>query len=238
MAAKLLIASFAILQYGPIKWSFWVSFSANKSRRTFLHRCFMWAAPDNYFCFSDLKQVKQHDRWQKQSSGSVRGTSRPSSVKTAVLYQKTQHGIFNFWPYHLRKTFLLFYNAGFRNSLQEVFLRKAVLKNCRKLTGEHPCRSVISIMSPVWCHLNFVRLHQFVIVVVPMIHCKVFFFQDPAHPVLTGWFNFPTLYVSTPTTTCFLLSSVYVFPIDTHIGMFFYDFFLRKNKYLVKVLWQ
>ena len=71
-----------------------------------------------------------------------------------------------------------------------------------------------------------------------MIYWKVFFFQDPAQPVLAGWNNFPTLYVSISTTTCFRLSSVYVFPIDIRIGMFFYDFFVRKNKYLVKVFWQ
>ena len=32
-----------------------------------------------------------------------------------------------------------------RSSHPEVFLRKAVLKICSKFTGEHPCRSVISI---------------------------------------------------------------------------------------------
>ena len=32
-----------------------------------------------------------------------------------------------------------------RSSLPEVFLRKGVMKICRKFTGEHSCRSVISI---------------------------------------------------------------------------------------------
>ena len=32
-----------------------------------------------------------------------------------------------------------------KSSRQEVFLRKGVLKICSKFTGEHPCRSVISI---------------------------------------------------------------------------------------------
>ena len=32
-----------------------------------------------------------------------------------------------------------------RSSHTEVFLRKAILKICSKFTGEHPCRSVISI---------------------------------------------------------------------------------------------
>ena len=33
----------------------------------------------------------------------------------------------------------------YRNSRPEVFLVKGVLKMCSKFTGEHPCRSVISI---------------------------------------------------------------------------------------------
>ena len=33
----------------------------------------------------------------------------------------------------------------FRSSCSEVFLRKGVQKICSKFTGEHPCRSVISI---------------------------------------------------------------------------------------------
>ena len=35
--------------------------------------------------------------------------------------------------------------AANRNSPTEVFLGKGVLKICRKSTGEHPCRSAISI---------------------------------------------------------------------------------------------
>ena len=35
--------------------------------------------------------------------------------------------------------------ANIRSSRPEVFLGKGVLKICRKFTGEHPCRSVISI---------------------------------------------------------------------------------------------
>ena len=35
--------------------------------------------------------------------------------------------------------------ALMRSSHPEVFLRKDVLKICSKFTGEHPCRSVISI---------------------------------------------------------------------------------------------
>ena len=35
--------------------------------------------------------------------------------------------------------------ATLLSSRPEVFLRKGVLKICNKFTGEHPCRSVISI---------------------------------------------------------------------------------------------
>ena len=42
----------------------------------------------------------------------------------------------------------------FRSSLPEVFLGKGVLKICSKLTGEHPCRSVISIKLLCFVHSN------------------------------------------------------------------------------------
>ena len=49
---------------------------------------------------------------------------------------------------------LLKCESGVKNSHREVLLRKDVLKICSKFTGEHPCRSVISIkllwnLSPV-----------------------------------------------------------------------------------------
>ena len=37
------------------------------------------------------------------------------------------------------------YIIQYRSSPSEVFLGKCVLKICSKFTGEHPCRSVISI---------------------------------------------------------------------------------------------
>ena len=37
-------------------------------------------------------------------------------------------------------------HAFYRIRLSQVFLQKAVRNICRKFTGEHPCRSVISIM--------------------------------------------------------------------------------------------
>ena len=45
-----------------------------------------------------------------------------------------------FWNF--RGIFLI---TLFKNSLPQVFLRKGVLKICRKFTEEHPCRSVFSI---------------------------------------------------------------------------------------------
>ena len=39
----------------------------------------------------------------------------------------------------------------YRSSHPEVFLGKGVLKTCSKFTGEHPCRSVISIKLKICC---------------------------------------------------------------------------------------
>ena len=41
--------------------------------------------------------------------------------------------------------FLLHIHAIYRSSHPEVFIGKGVLKICSKFTGEHPCRSAISI---------------------------------------------------------------------------------------------
>ena len=42
----------------------------------------------------------------------------------------------------------------FRSSHPDVFLGKGVLKLCSKFTGEHPCRSAISVkMQSNWCSL-------------------------------------------------------------------------------------
>ena len=42
----------------------------------------------------------------------------------------------------------------YRSSPPEVFLGKCVLKICSKFTGQHPCRSVISIK----LHSNFIKI--------------------------------------------------------------------------------
>ena len=46
------------------------------------------------------------------------------------------------------------HQAYSRNSHPEVFLEKSVLKICSKFTGEHPCRSLISIK----LHCNFIEI--------------------------------------------------------------------------------
>ena len=43
------------------------------------------------------------------------------------------------------KTLLKSLTGKFKSNLAEVFLGKVVLKICSKITGEHPCRSAISI---------------------------------------------------------------------------------------------
>ena len=47
--------------------------------------------------------------------------------------------------YLLKLTFSFSIWTGIRSSHPEVFLGKGVLKICSKFTGEHPCRSAISI---------------------------------------------------------------------------------------------
>ena len=52
----------------------------------------------------------------------------------------------NSFPVHdIAFAFLVY--SYYKYSRPEVFLRKGLLKICRKFTGEHPCRSVISIKS-------------------------------------------------------------------------------------------
>ena len=47
-------------------------------------------------------------------------------------------------------------NWVLRSSHPEVFLRKGVLKICSKFTGEHPCRSVISIK--LLCRITLIEI--------------------------------------------------------------------------------
>ena len=55
-------------------------------------------------------------------------------------------GIYGYWIDWINLMFLCNQTGhNFRSSRPEVFLRKGVLKICSKFTGEHPCRSAISI---------------------------------------------------------------------------------------------
>ena len=64
--------------------------------------------------------------------------------------------------------FMLFVSAGvlfqgffFRSNHPEVFLVKGVLKICSKFTGEHPCRSAISIKLLCNCTLVWLFFRKF-----------------------------------------------------------------------------
>ena len=73
---------------------------------------------------------------------------------TLFLYK---HGVFYAQPQYAQKkkpfsaskyaNDMLAYKKGtpYKSSHPEVFLQKGVLKICSKFTGEHPCRSMISI---------------------------------------------------------------------------------------------
>ena len=52
----------------------------------------------------------------------------------------------------------MFWSIIFRSSCPEVFLRKVVLKICSKFTGEHLCRSVISVK--LLCNFIKIALHH------------------------------------------------------------------------------
>ena len=64
----------------------------------------------------------------------------------------------NFWttPYHpmYNRTVERMNSTLLRSSHPEVFLGKGVLKICSEFTGEHPCRSVISIKLKLKSHFS------------------------------------------------------------------------------------
>ena len=71
----------------------------------------------------------------------------PPCVRLTVLLD-SQCSILNVLLKKIQSSFLIIGTtlfANIRSSRPEVFLGKGVLKICRKFTGEHPCRSVISI---------------------------------------------------------------------------------------------
>ena len=77
--------------------------------------------------------LKQHDIWLFKNSWKTLRTSRRGQHSSI----KTLHS----------ENYSLFYSeiVHYRSSHPEVFLGKGVLKICSKFTGEHPCRSAISI---------------------------------------------------------------------------------------------
>ena len=79
--------------------------------------------------------------------------------------------------YHILK---LIKSLNFRSNRPEVLLGKGVLKICSKFTGEHPCRSVISIK--LLC--NFIEItlwHGYS--PVNLLH----FFRAPFSKNTSGW---------------------------------------------------
>ena len=70
--------------------------------------------------------------------------------------------------------------ALFRSHATDVFLRKGVLKLCRKFTGEHPCRKVISIKF----QSNFIEIAlRHGCSAVNLLH----FFRTPFLKNTSGW---------------------------------------------------
>ena len=68
-----------------------------------------------------------------------------SSFLLMKSYQQFKELIYNILIKTLSSASVIF--AIYRSSYSEVFLRKGVLEICSKFTGEHPCRSAISIKS-------------------------------------------------------------------------------------------
>ena len=79
-------------------------------------------------------------------------------------------------------------NHIIRSSRLEAFLVKGVLKICSKLTGEHPCRSVISIK--LLCNFQ----NTFSIKLLPEHHFNKVALQLPQH-----------LFLGTPLGGCFCI---------------------------------
>ena len=76
-----------------------------------------------------------------------------TSNRVNTIFNTLIHWFCAGWRFHLKLSWAELIGMSFcvkcyyihRNSHPEVFLEKGVLKICSKFTGEHPCRSVISI---------------------------------------------------------------------------------------------
>ena len=73
--------------------------------------------------------------------------------------------------------------AFFRSSHTEKFLAKGVLKICSKITGEHPCRSVISILRHGCSSVNILHIFR-----TPFV--KNFFLWLLLKKALFGWSSY------------------------------------------------
>ena len=105
---------------------------------------FKWIENTNCFDIVSYSKISQNIvKWNMKSK--VQFLLLPKSVVQIFtpLYDEDRNKEL-FWPraVHLTKPKL---NKKYRSSHPDVFLRKGVLKICSKVTGEHPCRSVISI---------------------------------------------------------------------------------------------
>ena len=83
-------------------------------------------------CKKNLKQAM--NLFKKQNNGALKNS------RSYNLYTRKKYSIYFMLPLHQ-----IHYFTIFRSSHPKVFLRKGVLKICSKFTGEHPCRSVMSI---------------------------------------------------------------------------------------------
>ena len=113
----------------------------------------------------------------------------------------------------------IFWFLTFRPDLSFLFFSKLKLDKIFRIflfVSRYYILNVFPIIPPVW-HINFARLRQFVVVVVPMIHWNVLFFQYPLQAVLAKQSNFPTLHLSTSTTDL-----VYSFFIDSHLSSVYF----------------
>ena len=92
------------------------------------------------------------------------GTISYKEIKMQIVQDFLFDHFYSYWNYSVRKLLLgkLFPDAWnktlIKGSRPEAFLRNDVLKICTKFTGEHPCRSVISIK--LLCNFNEIARRQ------------------------------------------------------------------------------
>ena len=89
---------------------------------------------------------KQYSKWQKNNMNLWR-YSFPEKwnyfLAAFIIFLSSKEQLLRHGAKSIFECVLI--SSKFRSSHAEVFLRKGVLKICSKFTGEHPCRSAISI---------------------------------------------------------------------------------------------